>query len=363
LKALFITGNNQYGVASHFLNGMQQDFASSGIESIELSLHNAEAIAHAEQQLKSDLDYDIVISFNGLGLDIVDNGQRILEECGKPLYIFLVDHPLHLLPRFLGTKGTVLCVDKEHVTFCQLCGIKALFFPHAISAELMKEEAIVPEQEKSNEWLFPVSFFDVSHWREKLAPTWANIAPLVNQSQSVTRFMQLVGVLPLGKRPPTLELNNNVLQICRMVDYYLRAKARQDCLVFFAQQGHKLTVIGKGVQRYQSITDFHDYQPAIDSDALLTRIKQAKFVVHNSPGFELGLHERIVQPMALGTHVITYDAGYVKHVIGDGVFLPTSQQAPHVDTDYYNGFAASNREAILSRHSWKVRFNNLLSIG
>ena len=75
---------------------MQQDFASSGIESIELSLHNAEAIAHAEQQLKSDLDYDIVISFNGLGLDIVDNGQRILEECGKPLYIFLVDHPLYV---------------------------------------------------------------------------------------------------------------------------------------------------------------------------------------------------------------------------------------------------------------------------
>jgi hypothetical protein len=38
LKALFITGTNQYGVVTHFLNGMQSDLSILGIEVDELNV-------------------------------------------------------------------------------------------------------------------------------------------------------------------------------------------------------------------------------------------------------------------------------------------------------------------------------------
>jgi hypothetical protein len=47
----------------------------------------------------------------------------------------LVDHPLHLLRRFIGLNVKVVCVDQELVGFCQLCQIDAIYFPHAIGEQ------------------------------------------------------------------------------------------------------------------------------------------------------------------------------------------------------------------------------------
>ena len=70
LKALFISGSNQYGVVTHFLNGMQSDLSLLGIEVDELNVGSEELKQQTLKTLAPIAQYDFIVSFNGVGLDV-----------------------------------------------------------------------------------------------------------------------------------------------------------------------------------------------------------------------------------------------------------------------------------------------------
>lgn len=288
MNALFITSENQYSVVSHFIQGMCEDLLALGIQSHTVNVSNLET---ADQQLLPLSHYQLLVSFNGVGLTLSVDGENIdsyMQQ--RPVFIFTVDHPIHLMDKFLGRNVIVLCVDQEHVAFCQLCGLQAVYFPHATSLQKLQQLDLVAPEDKTDEILFPVSYFDESHWRQKLEPVWHQVGHIIEQANTITRFMQFISVLPLGDKPAQTQLDANIRQVCMFTDYYLRAKRRKECLLAFAEAGVKLTVIGNDVENYKSCTDFHDYQPAMEFEQLALRISEAKYVAHNTPGFELGLH-------------------------------------------------------------------------
>ena len=141
MNALFITSENQYSVVSHFIQGMCEDLLALGIQSHTVNVSNLET---ADQQLLPLSHYQLLVSFNGVGLTLSVDGESIdsyMQQ--RPVFIFTVDHPIHLMDRFLGRNVIVLCVDQEHVAFCQLCGLQAVYFPHATSLQKLQQLDLV----------------------------------------------------------------------------------------------------------------------------------------------------------------------------------------------------------------------------
>tara|TARA_R110001583_G_scaffold143612_2_gene295741 strand:+ start:375 stop:1352 length:978 start_codon:yes stop_codon:yes gene_type:complete len=303
--------------------------------------------------------YDFILSFNGVGLDAFIDGISI-SACTKTceVFIFLVDHPLHLIKRFIGLDVTVLCVDKEHVAFCELCNIKAIYFPHAVSESDLTNHTPVNYSEKNNEIIYPVSFLDVDVAKQRLQPVWHQIGPLVKQSSNVTRFLQYLGVLPIGDKPSSVALDENIRRIAVLTDFYLRAKARNEFLLKCQESGFVLTVIGNHSENYRTEFPAHNYESAIPFSDLLTRIHEARFVAHNPPGFELGLHERVVIPLALGTHVLT-DAPYVQNTFGKAV--SSTCGGPISGAESYEQSVFEARTHIWQNNTWRQQWVPLVA--
>ncbi|WP_166425013.1 hypothetical protein [Paraglaciecola sp. 20A4] len=359
MKALFLTGSNQYGVVTHFLHGMMSDLKLLGIRVHELNVASQTTRKKTELNLDPLLTYDFILSFNGVGLDVVIDGMSI-SACTKTckVFVFLVDHPLHLITRFIGLDVTVLCVDKEHVAFCELCNIKAIYFPHAVSESDLTSHTPVNYSEKNNEIIYPVSFLNVDVAKKRLQPVWHQIGPLVEQSSNMTRFLQYLSVLPLGDKPSSVALDENIRRIAVLTDFYLRAKARKEFLLKCQESRIVLTVIGNNSENYRTEFSAHNYESAIPFSALLTRIHEARFVAHNSPGFELGLHERVVIPLALGTHVLA-DAPYIQNTFGKAV--TSTHGEPINGAELYKQSISEARTHIWQNHTWRQQWIPLVA--
>ena len=359
MKALFITGSNQYGVVSHFMQGMQFDLESMNVQIDELDVGSQQSLEKTLIGLEPLSKYDFIVSFNAVGLDTVVEGESIANYANKrPTFIFLVDHPLHLLQRFIGLNVKVLCVDQEHVAFCQLCQIKAVYFPHAISQQFIDNQDKPSYEQKQDEVIFPVSFFDMKNAQTKLNPAWHQISTILDLSPNITRFMQLLGVLPLGNRPATVQLDENVQRICIFADLYIRGRLRNQFLRECGEKNIQLSVVGRGSQHYQEAFPFHRYSDAIPFEQLLQRMSAARYVAHNSPGFENGLHERVIYPLALGSLVVC-DLPFVKTQFMAAI-RTTHNAATHVEPDTYQKLSLQAQLSIQQQHTWRVRWEPLL---
>ncbi|MFC3092794.1 hypothetical protein DRW07_01070 [Alteromonas sediminis] len=357
-KALLIFGSNQYGVVSHFFEGMATDLLASGVTVDLLDFSSPETVEATATNIDKLDNYDFIVSFNGVGQDIKLDNTRLSDYAKRrPLFIFLVDHPIHLMKRFVGIPATILCVDQEHVSFCQLCGFNARFFPHAVSAKTLDRKAIKDRTNKSGEILFPVSYFDLNNAFETLKPVWHQIAAITEQATTVTRFLQLLGVLPMGSRPASIALDENIRRIAVWVDHYLRAKSRTKILEACQQRGIKLTVVGKGSDKYAADFPMHHYEDASDYPMLVERIRNADFVLHNSPGFELGLHERVVAPLSVGTPVIA-DSEYIHGQFPKGIL--TMDNYASLTDEAYREHQISGFESVHSKHTWHQRWKDVL---
>ena len=355
MRTLFIEGSNQYGVVSHFLRGMKDDLKGLGVEVETLDLGTEEGKGSAMKYLGDMARYNFIVSFNTLGLDL----QEVLEyaKTGN-VFVYLVDHPLHLLKRYIGLKVKVLCVDKEHVSFCSMCNIEAVYFPHGLSHQEVTETQVTPYGQKNAEVVFPASFFDLDKAREKLTPVWHEIELHLNRSSNITEFWQHLGVLPGPNKPVTVQLNENVLRISILVDFYLRARNRQRFLRDFASKGLELTVIGNKSQHYQSAYPQHKYEPAVSYHELMQRVNNARFLAHNSPGFEHGLHERVVMPLCQGTKVIS-SVAFIKDSFPTGV-LALEDVTTHSSSQYDLDIAGARRK-LAESHTWQAQWQPLIS--
>lgn len=362
MKGLLMVGANQYGVLSAFIDGIRHSLQQLGVQADLLDIGSQSSInQHLADGTDPD-DYDFFFNFNAVGLDLSLNGKPLAQVIPrKPFFVFLVDHPLHQLGRLLGHRVILLCVDQEHVSFARLCGFQAHFFPHAVPAEqIAQAHSLKPLQERT-QVLFPVSYFDTAHWRQKLQPVWHQVGHLLDTCPSVTRFLQQLGVLPLGDRPATVGLDNNIQRLAVCADYYIRGRQRAAVLARCQQLELPLTVVGNGSRQYAPAYPLHQYLDAVPFAELLVMMQNARFVLHNSPGFELGLHERVVYPLALGTPVLCDALAQPQRILGAGYQRLGLEQLPALTAEQYRALQLDNLDIIRNRHTWQWQLQTLLA--
>lgn len=360
-KGLVIIGSNQYGVVSEFISGIRQDLQSLNITTELLDLNSPSSIEYQASREDRFDEFDFFISFNAVGLDLSFNGMMLTEVMKrKPVFVFLVDHPLHLITRFIGLNVILLCVDQEHVGFAQLCGIRAHFFPHAVPADMVAGPTEFSGMAQKHGILFPASYFDTAQWRQKLQPVWHQVGHFLENCQSVTRFMQHLQVLPSGNKPATVGLDHNIQLLSIYADFYIRGRQREKILQLCQDSGLAITVVGNGSQQYKNRFPLHQYLDAVPFKTLLSLIQNARFVLHNSPGFELGLHERIVYPMALGTPVVCDLLARPDRILGADYQLLTINNIAGMNAAQYLQIQHENRAMIRQRHTWRYQLQSLM---
>lgn len=358
LKGLFIVGTNQYGAGTSFIRDMVADADTLGIQSELLDLANQASIQY-HLHAKTDPDkFDFILSFNGVGLEFNLEGKSLAKFAAeKPFFVFLVDHPLHLLQRFFGLKVVLLCVSEEHVNFARLCGFTAFLFRHAVGSKLCVGEETFFDYEQKAGIIFPASFIDTAQLQQQLQPVWGTIGHLLAQSSSVTDFMGLLGVVPHNGKVATVQLNQEVLAVTRLVDFYLRGQAREKLLARFQQAQIPLTVVGRDVQKYQACFTLHEYKETVSFTDLLAQIRSAKYIAHHAPGFQQGLHERVVYPMALGTLIIAQEP--LSPVLGADYYDVDIANYPLIDKTRYQQLQTQNAR-IVQQHTWQAQLTALL---
>ena len=147
--------------------------------------------------------------------------------------------------------------------------------------------------------------------------------------------MQLLEVLPLGIRPASVQLYENIQGICNFADFYIRGRQRQQFLHDCTDKNLKLCVIGRQSNRYKDTFPSHQYEEAMPFEQLLQRISMARCVAHNSPGFQRGLHERVTYPLALGSLVIC-NLPFVKNQFQHAIqAIQAIQFPPRLDVNSY----------------------------
>ena len=357
MRALFFVGNNQYHVGSAFMDGIRADLKSLGVDSDTLHFQNED---HIQTLLdgKTNIDeYDFIVSYNGIGFHLAKAWPAYHAQlCRANVFVLLVDHPIYNLTRFKDLNTTVLCVDKEHVAFCQLMGINAIYFPHAVAKHDINEHRYIDYADKEDEIIFPVSYGDEFFYREKLAPIWSDIGGIVDQLTNITHFMQCLGALPLPGEPEQVKLNDDRVTASQLVDQYLRVTRRNEILQQYAQKGIRLTVIGRDAHKYKDVCDFHHYEAAMDYAELQERIRHARYVLHQSPGFVQGLHERVVMPLSLGTLVIC-DEPFIRRTLPNTI---SSAELPMMDDVIYEYKRDICITQIHNDHTWQVQWEALL---
>lgn len=332
MKGIIFVSDDQYHLGTHFMQEIQQDLMQLSIATDWVDFSDPLQSQRLVSEAHTLSTYDFIFSYNGVGVALRTMDDGIAKQMDNmTLYVLCVDHPMYQLERVSQTNAIMLCVDHEHVKFCELLGFTAYYFPHAVGAHSIQPDKFVPVHAKTNEIVFPVSFLDTHSCRQQLAPVWDQISNFIDKVSNITHFMQCLGALPLPGETDTVILSPQSLYICVWVDKYLRAKERERILLTCAQQKIKLTVIGKDVERYRSLCDFHEYDSELTVERLQQRIRTAKYVLHQSPGCVQGLHERVVMPIALGTLVLT-DEPFVQTTLPQVVTL--NELATVDDTDY-----------------------------
>lgn len=354
MRLLVLTGTSQYNAFDVFVDDITKDIANLGWE-----FDVCVCVDGTDYQAITLSNYDAIFSLNGIGLNITAGDGTLKEFCAsKPVFVWLLDHPLHLLRRFMDYKVTLLCMDKEHVEFCQFCGFESHYFPHSIS--LVKSNSVLDNQaiENNGDILFPATYFDTEHERDKLAPAWSQIEKFVAHSYNITDFLRYIGILPIPGRGSVTELNQNMFAICLRVNLYLRAKGRKNLLERCHKAGLPLKVIGIGVHNYKADFPEFQYLEPVGMDELNRNVKKAAFVVHNTPGFRQGLHDRALNAMLLGTAVIT-DSDFITSQFPSACVTP--EQATSYDLDCYEQNIRDAQNLLLGQYSWQSRFTKLFA--
>lgn len=354
-KAIFFSGSFQYGVVDDFIDGLIAGLSDSYFFEV-VDLSNKDYLISLDFS-KFFEDVELIFSVNALGVEF---SLHYPVVAGIPFYTLLLDHPIHSITRFYGAKVKLLCVDECHVDFVKALGMSAIFFPHGAKASYIDSGDRRNGMAEKSGILFPATYFNSSELREQLSKYFPNALDIIdcNSIDNFTDFLKCLGFMVPGVSP-SIELNANSIAILQRCDLYLRAKEREQLLLDFANAGISVTVIGRGWESSRKIS-IHKYLNAVSFHELLILMKNSKFILHQSPGFKRGLHERVTYPLLTGTMVLTKNDPYLFEIFGEsnGIvnFKYTSGVSDlfrNLDMDSYAHSIERAVEIIKKKYTWE----------
>lgn len=371
-----IKGQSKYNVVRCFVDEVAEGFRKSNCEvEVQDYMENEEELEVRLHELQ-DNPPDAVVSFNGIGYEIVR------EHLDIPYIGWMVDHPTIHHPRLieLDKNAYAVCIDQSHAKMIKkfYTNVRDVFFlPHGGSFG----HAIRPYGEREIDVLFSGSYTSSSEYlkelQDNLKPYEQKIAFILitrMQEQNLTLEEALASFLVENGIPYTNEEFTNLCLNYIGVDYFIRAFYREELLRALTNNGVCVDIYGDRWEQFicEHKENLRLHEP-LDFLESLKVMGNAKISLNSIPSFKGGGHERIFSAMLNGSVCVTDSNAYLEEQFLNGeeiiMYQRDDMQKASDAILYYlkheeeAAMIADNAYKVASqKHTWEVRAKALLEL-
>lgn len=323
-RAMFLTGQNQYGVLSEMMKRLADYLEkTSGYEICRYELETLVRYSRDKEQ-----DWDFIFSALGIEFNLFSGVD------GKKHVAWLVDHPVYHLSRFgdYEDKDQVYigCVDRTHVTYLkEKWGFKNSFFLPHIAWE---SKECIPYGERKIDVFFPASYSFYEEFVEENRE-WMEGAVKIIVDRTVNHLLQhtgetaeegLIDVLRELGETDALELAEELeSKVGWYIDSCVRRITRENIVKGLLEHGIRLTVCGRNWSVLQERLPAEEAKNLIilsedmPYHEIVEQMANSKIVLNIMPEFKDGTHERVTMSTMNGAVCVTDRSQFLTSVYKD----------------------------------------------
>lgn len=373
----FKNQTTQYDVLHHFRESLIQALERLHVETSLIDLGSMDRSAFFRSIYSKPPDY--TFAFNGL--QSIGAGRFLCDELEIPHIAWLVDSAHYALDFARSPYNNLIAPDQTSADILKSAGAKhAHFLPHAFDASL----ATASDTERSVPIVFCGSLMDPIEletlWKQHLPENIANGLLETAEKTLLTpsQTYQLAFEEFKNREPDFFNTlsQEKINQLIMSLDGYIRAKDRINLLT--SLQGLPVHIYGNALTR-RTWGDFLDLKngdyrisPAVNFQAAITIMKNAKIVLNSSPMFKTGAHERIFYGLGLGAAVLTNETPWNQtHFTKDELLTYPSGEPKLIydkvadlldHPEKLKELAYKGQQKVLQDHTWDVRAKQLLNL-
>ena len=366
----------------YFSNALADALASAG-HSVEIFSSRKEPLDAMERF--AGQTFDAVFDFNStLPRLEMEEGGLFLDQINAPFYNVVLDHPLYhhdsLKQRL--TDFHALCLDENHRDYIRT------YYPHIVSADVFPVTGsdLVPEDpsypKKQIDVLFSGTYTDYREIEDSMdtCPAFLSgltkeLIALMQNNPTLTQEAALLQLMPSIEEAEIIEETFPLhMQACFLCDSYLRARKREDLLLFLAKKDVPLTLCGNGwhkspLSRFSNIRIIDDLA-FWDTFALF---RKSKITLNLLPEFKNGAHDRVYSSMLNHSLCLTDSSPFLakQFINGQDLIFYDTQNPDALTGQIFDLLADPKRLSDISQngylcakesHSWQARAAYLLSL-
>ena len=328
MNIVLYKGKFQYNVVNYFAEELGKALIKLGHNVIILDLCRITELEITSFFLHNEID--LVLSFNGINF----TDKNVFERLNIPLGIIFVDHPFYHLSRIKAYNGntTFFCMyDLGYLDCFEECidnKIPIAWLPHGGTEKQFSENE---KMKKEYDVILPGSLNDYLYFEKHLLELGSgsikdiafNLYERGKENYNVPLYFHFKEELKnAGISLQDLRNNENYLNafayIYILIDKTLRGRNRYRITKKLLDEGIKVQHFGKlqkdELLKYKNFTT----NGAIDYMDLIIEIKKSKLLLHDTPCFQNGSHERIFTSMLNKTLVLSNLNNYCNNQYIDG---------------------------------------------
>ena len=274
-----------------------------------------------------------VISFNGIGLDLIIDGRPFDEAVGVPVATIMVDHPAHHLKRLAGAgeQALINVIDRSHLDWLrdvfgperfQITGV----LPPGGNIDIAPEDCDVDgfaarrdiallftgtyRGEPDRPWTTLNSAF-VRHVLDDAADLCLGHDMLPVES-ALTQALNARGVA-VGAR-----VRRKLWRLAASLTDYVHSLRRHQALSVIGESGLPLSIYGRDWDPYLEAHPHVAYGGEGSFEETLHHLKRTRVCLNTNTNFVAGAHERVFAAQLAGAAVCTDASAWYDDAYADG---------------------------------------------
>lgn len=384
-RVMMIKSRSLYDSLRVFTDKLAEEFGKRGIETVILDLMSS------KEQINDVLVYcavnhvDAVFSFNHIAYNLEVDNKTIAECMEAPEYVWIVDHPMRHIHRFMnhsgsGTKVKVVTVDEDHSEYANKY-IDTISDARMIELGGIKSDKDILYSERTIGVLFTGSYYSPEHTLQELKDVELSDLintvlhdiidmmkqnPRISEEKAFQIYFKDHGWDSLTDKIPSF------MQKLIIIDTYLRNYRRHECIRTLAESGIKVNVYGTGWENFDcKAKENIIVGPPVGYLESLDIMADSKIVLNMMPEFKRGTHDRVVCAMCNGAVALTDPSTYYETEFTDGediVFydMANLEELPRIvndilsDEEKAGSIALNGQKKALLDHTWKNSADELI---
>ncbi len=320
-SVLILKGLSRYDVLKCFADELAIGFRALSCD-VDIFDFNEKDAALKLRDVLFYKHYDIIISFNGMGIEILD---RLSINTNTLFWSFLVDHPYFHHERLLrlNQNHIVSCIDKNHCEYLKKYykNIDNVFFvPHGGSLINENRKMIV---ERDIDVTFIGSIGNESEFEELYnIQSYENrqiIDYIIDENMNGRGIPIDVIVAEKMSQMGKTDIDDftDLMECLSVVDSYIRLKQRKEFIEKLNKNGIYVDIYGMGWECMGKSEYLRVHGPVNYEEALKV-MSNSKIVLNKLPLFFDGSHERVFSTILCGGVCVTEQNKYFLELFEDG---------------------------------------------